>query len=372
MGNIQIGKNIAAMRKEKGITQEELAQHMGVSKPAVSKWESGQSYPDILLLPVLAAYFDISVDELIGYEPQMEKEDIRKLYRRLANAFAKEPFEQVYSDCQEYIKKYYSCWQLQEQIGILLINHSALAGSLEKINDILKEAIKIFVRVEKESEDANLAKQAIHLQAYCYLSLQQPAVAIDLLEDFNEPVMSSATLLVKAYQMKGDKKKAIEMLQGSLYNNLMAMLSACPDFLQMYADDSARMEDCYRKFLDLSKSFEVEPMYPYVLIQIHLTAALIYTSQGKKESALNALEDFLDLIKGIEKEEEIRLKGNDFFDALEGYLTSIDAETLAPRSVKFIHNDLYNIVAANPAFATLETEERFQRIKKRLEKLIKR
>ncbi len=53
MGTIQIGTIISTNRKEKGITQEELANHLGVSKPAVSKWESGQSYPDILLLPVL-------------------------------------------------------------------------------------------------------------------------------------------------------------------------------------------------------------------------------------------------------------------------------------------------------------------------------
>lgn len=52
---------------------------MGVSKAAVSKWETGLSYPDITLLPVLAAYFNISIDELMGYEPQMGKEDIRKL-----------------------------------------------------------------------------------------------------------------------------------------------------------------------------------------------------------------------------------------------------------------------------------------------------
>lgn len=53
------------MRKEKGITQDELANYIGVSKASVSKWETGQSYPDIAFLPQLAAYFNISVDELI-------------------------------------------------------------------------------------------------------------------------------------------------------------------------------------------------------------------------------------------------------------------------------------------------------------------
>ena len=66
MGRIHIGTFIASKRKEKGLTQEELASYLGVSKPAVSKWESGQSYPDILMLPVLASFFNTSVDELLG------------------------------------------------------------------------------------------------------------------------------------------------------------------------------------------------------------------------------------------------------------------------------------------------------------------
>lgn len=70
MAEINVGINIAIKRKEKGITQEELANFIGVSKAAVSKWESNQSYPDITLLPIIATYFDVSVDELLGYHPQ--------------------------------------------------------------------------------------------------------------------------------------------------------------------------------------------------------------------------------------------------------------------------------------------------------------
>ena len=79
MKEINVGKMIILKRKEKKITQDELAKYIGVSKAAISKWETGQSYPDITLLPILAAYFNMSIDELIGYEPQMVKEDIQKL-----------------------------------------------------------------------------------------------------------------------------------------------------------------------------------------------------------------------------------------------------------------------------------------------------
>ena len=74
MKEIHLGRILAENRRRKGITQDELAEFVGVSKAAVSKWETESTYPDILLLPRLAAYFDISIDELMGYEPQMDRE----------------------------------------------------------------------------------------------------------------------------------------------------------------------------------------------------------------------------------------------------------------------------------------------------------
>ena len=51
---MQIGKNIRKYRKEKGMTQEEMANRLGVTTPAVNKWENENSYPDISLLPPIA------------------------------------------------------------------------------------------------------------------------------------------------------------------------------------------------------------------------------------------------------------------------------------------------------------------------------
>ena len=83
MKELNIGPNLIKNRRRRGITQEALAEYMGVSNASVSKWETGATYPDITLLPQLATFFHISIDELIGYEPQMTKEDIRRLYRQI-------------------------------------------------------------------------------------------------------------------------------------------------------------------------------------------------------------------------------------------------------------------------------------------------
>lgn len=99
MRTISIAKTLVKERHKKGISQEELAGYMGVSKAAVSKWENEQSFPDIMLLPEQATFFNISLDELMGYQPQealglvneqvrplsQETELLAQIYQRLGN-----------------------------------------------------------------------------------------------------------------------------------------------------------------------------------------------------------------------------------------------------------------------------------------------
>lgn len=68
LNNLTLGRRIARLRLSHGMTQERLADIANVSAQAVSKWENDQSYPDILLLPLLAKTFGVSVDELLGVE----------------------------------------------------------------------------------------------------------------------------------------------------------------------------------------------------------------------------------------------------------------------------------------------------------------
>lgn len=87
-----IGNRIAAYRKEKQMTQEELAQHLGVSPQAVSKWENDQTCPDISLLPQLAKLLGVTTDELLSGKqelatakvlPLAERKDIKDMMLRI-------------------------------------------------------------------------------------------------------------------------------------------------------------------------------------------------------------------------------------------------------------------------------------------------
>ena len=67
--NFKLAENLQLLRKQKGVTQEELAEVFGVTSQSISKWELGINCPDITLLPKIADYYRVSIDELLGYKP---------------------------------------------------------------------------------------------------------------------------------------------------------------------------------------------------------------------------------------------------------------------------------------------------------------
>ncbi len=63
---VTLKDTLKALRRTRGCTQEQLAAHLGISPQAVGKWERGEGFPDITLLPAIAMYFDTTVDDLLG------------------------------------------------------------------------------------------------------------------------------------------------------------------------------------------------------------------------------------------------------------------------------------------------------------------
>jgi transcriptional regulator with XRE-family HTH domain len=68
--HIPLGENIRRLRQQYDLTQRVLAHHLCVSEQAVSKWETGLSFPDLYLLVAIADYFSVSLDTLLGREPK--------------------------------------------------------------------------------------------------------------------------------------------------------------------------------------------------------------------------------------------------------------------------------------------------------------
>ncbi len=366
MKEINIGNKITAKRREKGITQGELASYIGVSKASVSKWETGQSYPDITFLPQLATYFNISIDELIGYSPQMSKEDIKMLYRRLAKSFAREPWEKIMAECRAIIKKYYSCWPLLFEMAVLLVNHHMLAGDEETRQEILEEACRLCQRIIDESEDIWLVEKTMSFQAVCYIALKEPKAVLDLLEDSIRPLRPNYEILAQAYQMLGNGEKAVEMLQISLYQYLLALIGVFPGYLVACGGDDDKREEILRRALSVASIFNVDRLQPNAMIQIYLTAATLYGQKKDSAKTLAMLEKYTDIC--CMDFSCFSLEGDDFFDKIDDWLADLTLGANPPREERLIKEDMYNIVVGNPVFAFLAEEPQYKKMLTRLKR----
>lgn len=83
--NIKICENLKKLRLEKGNTQANLANHLGISIQSVSKWECGAGYPDITLIPSIAAYYSVSIDNLFGTDNETKEKRITEITNQYNN-----------------------------------------------------------------------------------------------------------------------------------------------------------------------------------------------------------------------------------------------------------------------------------------------
>lgn len=354
MKEINISAVLSVKRKEKGITQEQLAHYMGVSKASVSKWETGQSYPDITFLPQLAAYFDITIDELIDYHPQMTKEDIKILYHRLAEDFAKKDIEEVLVECRELIRKYYSCYPLLLQMGVLFLNHIEFLP--EKKEQLLNDSIDLCRRIREEAEDISIIEMAVYLQSICLLGLNQPQEVESLLENTRKPFLFEELLLSSAYAQLTKMHEAEEIIQVKLYQYLIGTINTSMVLMQCAMNDVARFDEIIDRTKAICLSYDLVELHPHTMFGFYLTAAQGYTMQERPEKALEMLEQFVSLW-GC----QFKLHGDDFFTKIDSWLEELELGVEPPRNSENIKQSLISCIE-NPIYSPLFDYPEYQKM----------
>lgn len=108
--NIYFSENVKRFRKERELTQEALADFLGISFHAVSKWERGESYPDIEMLPEIAGYFGVSVDDLLGVNRAESEGEILRIIEEYDNLTDSEKKHKI---IVKAIEKYPTDFRLQ-------------------------------------------------------------------------------------------------------------------------------------------------------------------------------------------------------------------------------------------------------------------
>ena len=114
---MRIGEQIKNYRKAAGLTQEQVANYLGVSTPAVNKWEKGNTYPDISLLPPLARLLKIDMNELFSFREELMEKEIGQFVNELS-AVALDTFAKAFEMAGSKIKEYPHCDRLIYTVAI--------------------------------------------------------------------------------------------------------------------------------------------------------------------------------------------------------------------------------------------------------------
>lgn len=363
MDILNFSGNLVRLRREKCITQSKLADFIGVTKASVSKWETGQSLPDVLILPQLAAYFDVTIDELLGYEPRLSREQTDRLYHELAADFAEKPFAEVLARSRALVKQYYACFPFLSRIACLWLNHYMLAEPPQQ-QEILEDISALSDHIMENCGDTALAGDALMIKSVACLGLGRADQVIGPLEEVLDPFRLAGQnngILLSAYQMTGQLQKAQNYAQISMYTHLLALLSDAVQMLSLESSDLPLCEEIIRRTDCICQAFDLFSLHTNLLAQLEYQAAYVFAVHGEKDRALERLRRYMDCALWLMDEDHARLHGDSFFDAIESYFEEADIDTLAPRDVRFIPESVFSSLQ-NPAFEGLQDDPDFQAV----------
>ena len=168
---MQIGKNIRKYRKEKGMTQEEMANRLGVTTPAVNKWENENSYPDISLLPPIARLLEISLDTLLSFQEELTKDEIASIVIEINQKLKLETYDEVFQWAKSIIESYPNCLMLIWQLATIL-DANRLFTEVPNTTNYDAYILKCYNRV-LESKDETLRTSAADSLFGYYLRNEQ-------------------------------------------------------------------------------------------------------------------------------------------------------------------------------------------------------
>ena len=308
---IHICRTIARERRRLGITQEALAAHLGVSKAAVSKWELGQSLPDVSLLPRIAAYFSLTLDELFDWRDELTEAESAALYAEVY-ALAETDLDAAHERLRAVAAEHYSDTSLLLMLASLLTAWSdgmatpfapagetgdaagsgadGSAGTPPDADALTNEALALLDRAVEIVTDPAMLFLAQQQKATTLFQAGRYEEAAALLEplvrrqDAGAPTM----LLASAYRKLGRGDEALDLLQMERLRAANFVLSSLMQEMGM-RDDAAFAHDARAAATAVFDALGMDAANPWYPVSMALEEAEALRRAGERDGAVEAL-----------------------------------------------------------------------------------
>lgn len=230
---IKIGSKIRGLRKKCGLTQEQLAERIGVSFQAVSKWENDIALPDITLVPVIAQYFGVSTDELLSYDSAEKDEEIERIVNEAAECRETDP-EKGRAILEEGLNKY-------PENDILLNNLLYVINYMQNPD----ETIALASRLIDKTDSGEVRYDALRFLAYACNAkgdMQSAAAAMEQI-----PEIYFTRLSELAFILEGEEKyNAAEKQKWISFETLLQMMWKLAEYYRDEGDNIKAVEETER------------------------------------------------------------------------------------------------------------------------------
>lgn len=293
MEKLPIGEVIFKLRKEKNITQDQLGNFIGVSTAAVSKWESGISYPDITLLPILATFFNVSIDVLLNYNIEISEDEVMKIFRLCEAEFSTGNLEKAVNFSKDYVLKHPSSYLLKLRIGFLFTMYSWKGKGEDEYMNMIAYAIGLFEDVAKNCSKVELVEAALFQLGALYSGIGEEDKAIEALNKINKSQCDPNDILASIYIQKNELKKGRELLQSKLYKSIHDVSLICMALANSYSKhekDLSLVEKYYNLAIKIKEAFLPEAASVIGLSTEYLNFAQSYLKFKEKEKAIEMLK----------------------------------------------------------------------------------
>lgn len=163
--NNHFSNNFKELRKLQDLTQEQVAEMLGVTSQAISKWECGTSYPDIEMLPIIANHFKVSTDYLLGVDITAQEKEIAETIQTAKDLRDKNRYEESVILLRNALIQYPSSCDMMYWLAW------SLRGTIKDYPEREQEAINIYRRILNISKNSELLCRVTRDLAYCYYTL---------------------------------------------------------------------------------------------------------------------------------------------------------------------------------------------------------
>ncbi|HIZ56592.1 MAG TPA: helix-turn-helix domain-containing protein [Firmicutes bacterium] len=167
---LYIAKNLKHLRKENDMTQEEVAEALGISPQSVSKWEREESFPDITLLPALANLYQTSIDAIIGMDQINNGQSKNRVFIKAHEYMRDKKYDQACDILTEALKLFPNDQGLMSELALA----SALSGSSEKLH----AAIQLCHRVLSGLQCRKVYHTTQAALCFIYKKMQEDELAV--------------------------------------------------------------------------------------------------------------------------------------------------------------------------------------------------